>query len=143
MGREVKRVPLDFAWPQFQKWEGYQAPYAKQYEPPKGKGWQMWTTTEEAPMSPVFKTPELLAGWLADNKASAMGHQKATYDEWLSMIRQGRSLTGVMDSRSGTVKSGVALARDNADRLSVARKLADQVKTLMQQARGREQDRER
>jgi hypothetical protein len=129
MGREVKRVPLDYE-------------HDGNPEPTKGKGWQMWTTTEERPMSPVFNSPQQLARWLTDSKASAFGHQKATYDEWLSMIHEGSSLTGFMNSKTGKTKSGVAEAHENPSRLGRARKLASQVKAHIQQARGKEHDRE-
>lgn len=129
MGREVKRVPLNYE-------------HDGNPEPPKGRGWQMWTTTEERPMSPVFKNPELLARWLTDSKASAFGHQKATYDEWLSMIHKGSSFTGVMNSKTGNIKSGVAYAHESPSRLGRARQLASQVKARIQQARGKEPDRE-
>ncbi len=50
-------------------------------------GWQMWETTSEgSPMSPIFDTPEELAGWLADNEASSFGPMTATSEEWLRMI---------------------------------------------------------
>jgi hypothetical protein len=129
MGREVKRVPLEYVD------DG-------RPEPPKGRGWQMWTTTEERPMSPVFKAPEQLARWLTDNKASAFGSQKASYNEWLNMIHEGSSLTGFMNSKTGRVKSGVAEAHESPTRLARARKLASQVKARIQQARGKEHDRE-
>jgi hypothetical protein len=173
MGREIKRVPLDFEWPIGKIWEGYLNPFYKDFcdcpfcggngysedarnlqdrwygnadfkpedrgsmsfkpdnpyivteaeckrlgfetrceyckgegriwpnaetkqkyetweptEPPPGEGYQMWETTSEGfPMSPVFKTPEVLARWLAEVKASLFGHQAATYEEWLSMIK--------------------------------------------------------
>lgn len=43
-------------------------------------------TTEGTPLSPAFKTPEELAQWLSDNRASACGPETATYKQWLSMI---------------------------------------------------------
>jgi len=50
--------------------------------------YQMYETCSEGtPISPVFDTPEKLARWLADNKASAFADSTATYNEWLSMIR--------------------------------------------------------
>ncbi len=68
--------------------------YEKLYEefeyidPPKGKGYQMWeTTTEGSPISPVFKTPKLLAKWLSLNNVSIFGENIATYDQWLAMIK--------------------------------------------------------
>ena len=104
VGREVKRVPLDFDHPLKKVWYGYQiifcheeyaggcercrefarimgipaeeykgiqvdnpCPDWKKYfkvDPPEGKGYQLWeTTTEGAPISPVFKTLEELAEW--------------------------------------------------------------------------------
>ena len=137
MGREVKRVPLDFDWPIGKVWYGYlistcinlenygckecrhfarlknmemtdhTCPAFKELEPPEGEGWQMWETTSEgSPMSPVFKTPEELAKWLADNKASAFGNMTATYDEWLNMIKAGHAPSAIMTN--GKIISGVA-----------------------------------
>lgn len=60
------------------------------YEPPEGPGWQMWeTVTEGSAISPVFKTPEALATWLANTGASAGGYETATYHQWLNMINAG------------------------------------------------------
>lgn len=43
-------------------------------------------TSEGTPISPACETPEELAHWLADNKASAFGSNTATYEQWLKMI---------------------------------------------------------
>lgn len=81
MGREVKRVPLDFDWPIGKVWAGYMIPTCQadsigcedcrlaaklrgmkmtSYDcpdfepfvgPPKGEGWQMWETTSDG--SPI------------------------------------------------------------------------------------------
>ena len=63
---------------------------AKDFEfidPPLGDGYQLWsTTTEGTPMSPVFERPEDLARWLADNKASSLGSNTSTYEQWLNFI---------------------------------------------------------
>lgn len=79
MGRQVMRAPLDFQ----RRGKG---------RTPRGgrEGWQMWETTSEhgSPISPAFETPEALARWLADTKASAFADQSASYEEWLSMIRE-------------------------------------------------------
>lgn len=57
-------------------------------EPPSGPGWQMWeTTTEGSPISPVFDTPEALARWLADTRASMFGDDGAAYAVWLGFIQ--------------------------------------------------------
>jgi len=56
-------------------------------DPQEGPGYQMWETTSEgSPISPVFATPEELAMWLTDTKASAFGGCTANYDHWLRMI---------------------------------------------------------
>lgn len=73
MGREIKRVPLDFDWPLRQMWRGY-APELNWgedvnglYDPPAGDGWQMWeNTTEGSPLSPVFASSGELAAWMAE-----------------------------------------------------------------------------
>ena len=146
MGREIKRVPLNFDWPMYWIWPGYMGgvcsddieycvkgknPENKKscdicrhaaklagvvihsygcpewkIGPPKGDGWQMWeTTTEGSPISPVFSTPEELAHWLANNKASACGSQTASYESWLAMIKKGWAPTMALDSEG--LKSGV------------------------------------
>jgi hypothetical protein len=111
MGREVKRVPLNFDWPLKVTWKGLGG-IESPYEPPEGPGWQMWENVSDSPISPVFKTPEKLATWLTDSKASAFAGQTATYDEWLSMIHEGSALTGVMDKETGVFRSGVSLANE-------------------------------
>ena len=78
----------------------------KPKEPPKGDGWQMWSTTSEgSPMSPVCESPEALARWLADTGASAMGRDTATYDQWLAMIQAGWAMD--MVQKDGKLTSGV------------------------------------
>jgi hypothetical protein len=46
-------------------------------------------TSEGTPISPAFETPEELARWLVDNKASAFGSNTASYEEWLRVARGG------------------------------------------------------
>lgn len=51
---------------------------------------QMYETTSEGtPISPPMPDPESLARWLADNEASRVGSQTATYEQWLSLCKQG------------------------------------------------------
>lgn len=72
-------------------------------------GWQMWeTVTEGSPMSPVCESPEALARWLADNKASAFGSQTATYEQWLAMITGGGWAPSAMIMPGQPITSGVA-----------------------------------
>lgn len=147
MGREIKRVDLNFNW--FEKtkdkdwedkiWFGYLIKVAVpcelcdatglindetchlcwreryvnlELEPPKGNGWQMWeTTSEDSPISPVFKTPEELAKWLVDNKASSFGDQTESYETWLKMILAGYAPT--MAIENGKLISGVQMVADS------------------------------
>lgn len=135
MGREVKRVDFKFDWyektinSESKVWEGYKLNikilcplcegeekpcclcYGEKYvipviEVPTGEGWQMWETVSEgSPLSPVFKTPEELAKWLADNKISSFGRMTATYEQWLKMIKVGYAPSAV--SKDGKLMSGV------------------------------------
>lgn len=126
MGREVKRVPLDFDYPLHKVWYGYQigfcheeytegcarcrefarimgipmieydcmpgepCPDWKKYfkvDPPTGEGFQLWeTTTEGAPISPVFETAEALASWCEDN-ATVFASDKASAADWMKMFQ--------------------------------------------------------
>ena len=112
MGRELKRVPLDFDWPIKAIWPGYCNPfwwteprvpvpeeirdkYGEMFsdrlhiDPPVGKGFQLWeTTTEGSPVSPVFKTIEELCEWCAVN-ATTFASFKATKEEWRQMLDDG------------------------------------------------------
>ena len=52
--------------------------------------YQMYQNTSEGtPISPPMETPEQLARWLADNDASALGDETATYEEWLLVCQEG------------------------------------------------------
>ena len=55
MGREIKRVPVDFDQPMETIWPGYLE--EERREPPIGDGWQVWETVSEgSPVTPVFAT---------------------------------------------------------------------------------------
>ena len=55
-------------------------------DPPKGEGYQLWTTTNEgSPMSPVFATLDELCAWCEPN-ASVFGYQKTTKERWREML---------------------------------------------------------
>jgi hypothetical protein len=78
-------------------------------EVPRGDAYQMWEDcTEGSPISPTFDTPEELARWLADNKASAFGDLTATYEQWLQMIHDGYVASAVVSSQG--MQSGVEAA---------------------------------
>jgi len=51
MGREVKRVPLNYDVP---------PGTSEARRPRKGPGWQLWQTVSDGPISPVFKTADEL-----------------------------------------------------------------------------------
>ena len=117
MGREIKRVPMDFDWPIGKVWTLYlistcvESNYATcedcrkaakikglefhnhncpkfNLDPPTGNGYQLWETTSEgSPLSPVFETPEELAEWLEANNASSFGSMTCSYDQWLEFIK--------------------------------------------------------
>jgi hypothetical protein len=76
----------------------------------------MWETTSEgSPISPVFATPQELARWLADTKASAFGDITESYETWLYMIECQTETVGMIMGPDGT-KSGVAALQDAKDK---------------------------
>lgn len=72
-------------------------------------------TSEGTPISPAFKTPEELARWLADHKASAFGNSTATYEQWLATIGDGYAIGMVYDNAKG-LRSGVEFAGERSAR---------------------------
>lgn len=110
MGREIKRVALDFNWPIDTIWEGYINKYNNNWEkfdPPTGEGYQLWsTTTAGHPMSPVFDSPEKLATYLVDNKVSSFADETCTYEQWLRFIK-GPGWAPSAIAIDGELKSGV------------------------------------
>lgn len=72
-------------------------------------------TTEGTPISPAFDTPEELARWLVDNRASAFAGSTASYEAWLRVCRGGyapSAIAHVVDGR-GTITSGVEGLKDD------------------------------
>lgn len=60
----------------------------KESEPPKGKGFQLWTTTNEgAPISPVFKTLDALCAW-AEKNATTFADDRASAATWKKMLEK-------------------------------------------------------
>ena len=105
MSREVRKVPK--GWEHPKENNRYKGLCEDDPEMKHGDWYQMYeTTTEGTPISPVMKTPEELARWLADNKASACGSMTATYEEWLQTIERGWAPT--MMIFGGELTSGVS-----------------------------------
>lgn len=72
-------------------------------------------TTEGTPISPVMKTAEELARWLADNNASSFGDHTATYDQWLTMIKRGFAVSACISPSRGLVSGVEAISKDNQE----------------------------
>ena len=88
MGREIKRVPMDFDFPIDSSWyddhphavgcpehkypnldgdtgDDIECGDCVDYSPvPEGEGWQLWQTVSDGPISPVFATPEELVDFM-------------------------------------------------------------------------------
>jgi hypothetical protein len=78
MGREVKRVPMDFDFPIGASFAD--AEYNKHCatcdkedhddcewplnDPPTGEGWQLWQTVSDGPISKVYATADELIDWM-------------------------------------------------------------------------------
>ncbi len=79
MGREIKRVPMDFYFPLDASWadaeydrhvalcdqedhDDCELPHLEGI--PNGEGWQLWQTVSDGPISPVFATAEELIDWM-------------------------------------------------------------------------------
>jgi len=82
----------------------------KRTEAPTGPGWQMWSTTVDGPMSPVFDTAEKLATWLADSGASIFGRDTGTKEEWTAIINAG--WIPDMVSTGGKLFTGAAIVTE-------------------------------
>lgn len=97
MGRELKRVPLDFDWPLWKVYDANPIERAEDGEdeswtefgpPPDGEGYQVWETVSEgSPISPVFKTPEELATYMSEKGTDL---DRGTYDQWFKFVEIGR-----------------------------------------------------
>ena len=108
MGREVRRVPKNWQHPKDEDgefvplfredmplWPEREATHFMMYE----------NTSEGTPISPAFATPEELARWLANTKASAFADQGASYKAWLRVCQGGYAPSAV--AINGAMTSGV------------------------------------
>lgn len=114
MGREVKRVSLDFDWPLNTIWVGYMWPDRKIYapnltedqwekltnkyykfvhiDPPEGEGYQLWETVSEgSPISPVFPDEQSFKNYLIGK-----GYSEKAVDNF---IKEGWAPSGIFNSR--------------------------------------------
>jgi hypothetical protein len=91
MGREIKRVPMDFSFPlgksyADEQWFAHKATCPTpddcdcDYErnPPKGDGWQLWQTVSNGPITPVYATPEELI----EHMCRPAPPERAGYSPW-------------------------------------------------------------
>ncbi len=107
----------------YEEWDGPE-PWPANYMPdwPEAERTHLMMyecTTEGTPISPAFKTPEELARWLVDNRASANANDTATYEQWLSTCKRGWAVSGVIafkDGKASRMESGVAAFAKPDDR---------------------------
>lgn len=141
MGREVRRVPKNWKHPKNKKGdyipmdesfpynaeevkEGLQDGWLKgkppnynmkvmpQWPASERTHYQMYEDTSEGtPISPVMETPEKLARWLADHKASSFADRTATYEEWLATIREGGAFSAMCSPETGLISGVEAQAK--------------------------------
>lgn len=117
MGREVRMVPVDWEHPRTSKADGRYLPleHMPDWSPEDRTHYQMYETCSEGtPISPVMETPEKLARWLADNRASSFARATCTYEQWLGMIRGSKYSLSAAVTPGGSVVSGVELESRNA-----------------------------
>ena len=96
----LKNEPPNYGCDVMPQWPESERTYYQMYD----------TVTEGTPISPVMESPEALARWLADNKASAGPYATATYDQWLAMIKVGSTPCSFgINFATGETMSGVEL----------------------------------
>lgn len=82
-------------------------------DPPEGDGWQLWETVSEgSPMSPVFDTPEGLAGWMSAPERNR--HNWVPFDTAMEFIKAGWAPSLMVTPETGVV-SGVEFVGFHAD----------------------------
>lgn len=80
-----------------------------EWKPEERTHYQMYEdTTEGTPISPVMESPEALARWLVDNRASVFGMgTQASYEQWLWLCNGGWAPDLVVNTEKQTVQPGV------------------------------------
>lgn len=99
----------------YEQWTG-QRPHKDDYMPdwPESEKTHLMMyedTSEGTPISPAFKTPEELARWLADNGASALGSETASYEGWLKVCKGGWAPSLVISN--GVMQNGVDFLKED------------------------------
>lgn len=60
----------------------------KDYDPPKGAGYQLWETTSDgSPITPVFASLEELCSW-AESNVTIFGSNKISAEEWQNALSE-------------------------------------------------------
>lgn len=103
----------------WEEWTGKRpdpADYMPDWKPEERTHYQMYENTSEGtPISPVCESPEELARWLTDTKASAFADMTASYEQWLSVCKGRYAPSAVITVRGevGVMQSGVAAVGDH------------------------------
>lgn len=72
-------------------------------------------TTEGTPISPAFTTPEEVAQWCVDNRASMFGRDPGSYEAWLYLACGGWAPSMIATPAHPNPTAGAeAIVRDNA-----------------------------
>jgi hypothetical protein len=81
-------------------------------EPPAGDGWQLWETVSEgSPISPVFATPEELAGWMSQPERE---RNRVSRETALKFIGEGWAPTFMSSAATGLVTGVEFVGREQA-----------------------------
>lgn len=140
MGRQVRRVPLDFDWPLNKIWDGFLTPdrfdeekcpdCKNGYSPQARHLYDLWygylpfdpastgSTSEGSPISPVFATAEKLAYWMSSPEytwgATKTDADRPTYETALRFVQgPGWAPSFVASPKTGVVSGVEAVGRAN------------------------------
>ena len=82
----------------------------KNYDPPAGPGFQLWSATSEGhPMTPVFASAEALADYCVKYGVSSFGSQTGSREDWLRLCNGAFMADMIMDAtglHTGVVMGG-------------------------------------
>jgi len=114
-GKEIKEEHRYYS---FEDYYGSYLPcrsnYMPRWEESEKTHYMMYEDTSEGtPISPAFETPEELATWLAENKASSFADFTAVYDACLNVINSKHGSLGMVMHSDGTKECGVEAMNRN------------------------------